>query len=59
MSMFVSRVPGTESPKKQASPSTVTSKRLEASSTAQNGATPPAPVPTPENVNATSTPKEN
>jgi len=59
MSMFVSRAPGWESPKKQASPSTVTSKRSEDSSTAHNGANTPTPVSTPESVNAISTPKEN
>ena len=59
MSMIVSRAPGWEPPKKQASPSTVTSKQSEVSSSAHNGATTPTPALTPESANVTGTPTES
>ncbi len=57
MSMIVSRAPGLESSKKQATPSTTTHRRSEASST--NGTTTSTPAPAPESVNATSTAQES
>jgi translation initiation factor IF-3 len=63
MSMIVSRAPGGESASskssRQASPTSVTSKRPEASSTVQNGSATPTPFSAPENVNATSSAQES